>query len=176
MFDAITSNDANHARHRRRRAQCSQGSGPAREQVGRPSHLRIGARGADGARPVSAPAFQGNGPRLPTISVEGRCRDERLDRFAARRRRVLMRSLLDVNVVIALLDADHSLHERATDWFSAHAHQGWASCPIVENGCVRIMSHPGYPNRLPPKLIVERLREATDDRTHEFWADDISLL
>jgi toxin-antitoxin system PIN domain toxin len=87
-----------------------------------------------------------------------------------------MRSLLDVNVVIALLDVDHSLHDRATAWFSAHGHEGWASCPIVQNGCVRIMSHPGYPNPLPAKLIMERMRDATHDPTHEFWPDEISVL
>ena len=87
-----------------------------------------------------------------------------------------MRSLLDVNVVIALLDVDHSQHGAAIAWLSAHGRHGWASCPIVQNGCVRIMSHPGYPNPLPPKFIVERLREATRDTTHEFWPDDISLL
>jgi len=87
-----------------------------------------------------------------------------------------MRSLLDVNVIIALLDVDHSLHVRAMDWFSEHGHEGWASCPIVQNGCIRIMSHPRYPSALTAKHVVERLREATDDATHEFWADDISVL
>ena len=38
------------------------------------------------------------------------------------------------------------------------------------------MSHPGYPNPLPAKLVVERLREATGDTTHEFRPDDVSLL
>lgn len=61
-----------------------------------------------------------------------------------------MRGLLDVNVLIALLDADHALHARAVDWFARHGAAGWASCPITQNGCVRIMSHPGYPNALPP--------------------------
>ena len=63
-----------------------------------------------------------------------------------------MRALLDVNVLIALLDADHSLHARATHWFETHARRGWASCPITQNGCVRIMSHPGYPNALPHRF------------------------
>ena len=87
-----------------------------------------------------------------------------------------MRALLDVNVLIALLDADHSLHARATQWFGAHARAGWASCPITENGCVRIMSHPGYPNALPVRAVMERLAEASASRFHEFWPDDISLL
>ena len=87
-----------------------------------------------------------------------------------------MRALLDVNVLIALLDADHSLHARATEWFGSHAREGWASCPITQNGCVRIMSHPGYPNALPVEAIIDRLAEACRGNHHEFWHDDISLL
>jgi len=87
-----------------------------------------------------------------------------------------MRALLDVNVLIALLDADHSLHARAAEWFGNHARTGWASCPITENGCIRIMSHPGYPNALPVQVIIERFAEATRSNWHEFWPDDISLL
>lgn len=87
-----------------------------------------------------------------------------------------MRSLLDVNVLIALLDADHSLHTSATTWFARHARDGWASCPITQNGCVRIMSHPGYPNALPARAIVDRLNEAAGVALHAFWADDVSLL
>jgi toxin-antitoxin system PIN domain toxin len=87
-----------------------------------------------------------------------------------------MRALLDVNVLIALLDADHSLHARATQWFAGHARRGWASCPITQNGCVRVMSHPGYPHPLPVGAVVERLAEASAGVFHEFWPDDISLL
>ena len=87
-----------------------------------------------------------------------------------------MRALLDVNVLIALLDADHSLHARAMDWLEANAHAGWASSPITENGCVRIMSHGGYPNPLPVQAVVERLAEACAGGFHEFWPDDVSLL
>jgi hypothetical protein len=87
-----------------------------------------------------------------------------------------MRALLDVNVLIALLDADHLLHDRATTWYKSHARSGWASCPITENGCVRVMSHPGYPKALPVRAVVERLAEARAGGFHEFWPDSISLL
>ena len=87
-----------------------------------------------------------------------------------------MRALLDVNVLIALLDADHSSHAQATQWFGAHARAGWASCPITQNGCVRIMSHPGYPNAVPVRAVIERLAEATASPLHEFWPDDVTLL
>jgi len=87
-----------------------------------------------------------------------------------------MNALLDVNVLIALLDADHSLHAQATKWFAAHARAGWASCPITQNGCVRVMSHPRYPNALPVQAVMERLAEATSSELHQFWPDDVSLL
>jgi len=87
-----------------------------------------------------------------------------------------MRALLDVNVLIALLDADHALHSTATHWFASHARAGWASCPITQNGCARVMSHPSYPNAHPVRSIMERLREACASALHEFWPDDVSLL
>ena len=87
-----------------------------------------------------------------------------------------MRALLDVNVLIALLDADHSLHARATQWFASHARSRWATCPITQNGCVRIMSHPSYPNTVSVRAVISRLAEASASTFHEFWPDDISLL
>ena len=87
-----------------------------------------------------------------------------------------MRALLDVNVLIALLDADHSLHARASQWLEDNGHAGWASCPITQNGCVRIMSHPSYTNALPVQTVIARLAEACAGGFHEFWPDDLSLL
>ena len=87
-----------------------------------------------------------------------------------------MRALLDVNVLIALLDADHAFHRAAWGWFEPNAKDGWASCPITQNGCIRIMAHPGYPNALSVQAVAERLREATASALHEFWADGATLL
>lgn len=87
-----------------------------------------------------------------------------------------MRALLDVNVLIALLDADHAHHARARVWLAKNASQGWASCPITENGCVRIMSQEAYPHPLPTSAVMERLAEATRHPLHAFWPDDVSLL
>jgi predicted nucleic acid-binding protein len=74
------------------------------------------------------------------------------------------------------VDADYTLQTRAITWFAAHAHGGWASSPITQNGCVRIMSHPGYPNALPVRAIMERLTHACSSALHEFWPDEVSLL
>ena len=87
-----------------------------------------------------------------------------------------MRALLDVNVLIALLDSDHASHDSAISWFSKHAREGWASCPITQNGCIRVMSNPGYPNPLPVQAVIEHLAEACHQEIHEFWQDSISLL
>jgi toxin-antitoxin system PIN domain toxin len=87
-----------------------------------------------------------------------------------------MRALLDINVLIALLDQDHSMHAQAVRWFTAKARKEWASCPITQNGCVRVMSHPGYPNPLRVGAIMERLAEAIATPRHQFWPDDVSLL
>jgi toxin-antitoxin system PIN domain toxin len=87
-----------------------------------------------------------------------------------------VRALLDVNVLIALLDSDHASHDSAISWFSKHAREGWASCPITQNGCIRIMTNPGYPNPLPVQAVIEHLAEACRQNIHEFWHDAVSLL
>jgi toxin-antitoxin system PIN domain toxin len=87
-----------------------------------------------------------------------------------------MRALLDINILIALLDLDHVHHRRARMWFEARTAQGWASCPLTQNGCVRIMSQSGYPNPVPIAEVMLRLKQAARAPEHEFWPDDISLL
>ena len=87
-----------------------------------------------------------------------------------------MRALLDVNVLIALLDAQHLHHEAAARWLKDNIRHGWATCPITQNGCLRIMAQPGYPNSVPAAVVAERLREATSTDRHRFWPDEVSLL
>jgi toxin-antitoxin system PIN domain toxin len=87
-----------------------------------------------------------------------------------------MRALFDVNVLIALLDSHHSLHQRARHWVESNIRAGWASCPITQNGYVRIVSGAGYANPLAPADALGRLASACADRHHQFWPDDISSL
>jgi toxin-antitoxin system PIN domain toxin len=87
-----------------------------------------------------------------------------------------VRALLDVDVLIALLDADHLHHVRARDWLGANIATGCASCPITQSGCIRILSQPNYPNALKPSEVAERLREASEAVYHQFWAESPSLL
>jgi toxin-antitoxin system PIN domain toxin len=87
-----------------------------------------------------------------------------------------MRALLDVNVLIALLDAGHVHHPLALAWLKREIHHGWASCPITQNGCIRIMSQPAYPGALKTAAVAERLTEAINGPDHAFWPDDVNLL
>jgi toxin-antitoxin system PIN domain toxin len=87
-----------------------------------------------------------------------------------------MRALLDVNVLIALLDGSHVHHALVTEWLVKTLAKGWASCPVTQNGCIRILSQPGYPNSVPAVQVAERLTDATQHSSHAFWADSISLL
>jgi toxin-antitoxin system PIN domain toxin len=87
-----------------------------------------------------------------------------------------VRALLDVNVLIALLDADHASHAAAMSWFKDHAAEGWASCAITQNGCIRIMSNPSYPQPLLVQAIVKRLANACREQVHRFWAEEVSIL
>ena len=62
------------------------------------------------------------------------------------------------------------------DWFAAHAQEGWASCPITQNGCLRIMSNVSYPTAIHVQAVMQRLADALHERVHEFWPDEVSLL
>lgn len=87
-----------------------------------------------------------------------------------------MRALLDVNVLIALLDAAHVHHASAMRWLDENIRHGWASCPLTQNGCVRILAQPNYPNSVPAVQAAARLREAVRTVHHAFWPDDLSAL
>jgi toxin-antitoxin system PIN domain toxin len=87
-----------------------------------------------------------------------------------------MRALLDVNVLIALLDAAHVHRQRASAWLAQNLALGWASCPLTQNGCLRIMAQPAYPQALPLAAVAQRLAQAAALPAHQFIADDFSLL
>ncbi len=88
-----------------------------------------------------------------------------------------MTFLLDVNVVIALIDPTHMSHNAAHDWFGAVGRDDWATCPLIENGVMRIVGHPRYPNSPGSPAVVARvLRGLKTQPGHAFWPDDMSLL
>lgn len=88
-----------------------------------------------------------------------------------------MRTLLDVNVLIALLDDAHVFSQRANAWLDATPRR-IATCPIVENGVIRIMSAPVYSatHRATPEQVANGLKALSKGVDHEFWPDEVSLL
>ena len=54
--------------------------------------------------------------------------------------------LLDVNVLIALADPAHVQHEAAHGWFGSGGAASFATCPLTENGLLRIVGNHRYPN------------------------------
>lgn len=84
--------------------------------------------------------------------------------------------LLDVNVVIALIDPLHSHHDRAHRWFGSRGDAPWHTCPLVQNGVVRVVSHPEYPNSQPAPVVVASLASLAAQPGHVFLPDAVSLL
>ena len=87
-----------------------------------------------------------------------------------------MRALLDINVLLALLDRDHVLHEQGRRWFEQEVHHGWASCAVTQNGFIRILSQPGYPNPVSTGKAIGLLAAATSTVHHEHWRNEVSIL
>ena len=87
-----------------------------------------------------------------------------------------MRHLLDVNVWVALLDEAHVFHAQALAFIERRRVQ-IATCPLVENGVVRVLNLPGY-SKLGPvgfEIVANKLAEICAAVDHVFWPDDVSL-
>lgn len=85
-------------------------------------------------------------------------------------------ALLDVNVLVALFFPDHVHHEIAHDWFADHHQKGWATCPVTENGFVRVATQqPTESGLIRPTEAAEHLARFCSDTHHHQWADAVSL-
>jgi toxin-antitoxin system PIN domain toxin len=85
-------------------------------------------------------------------------------------------ALLDVSILIALFDADHVHHQLAHDWFEDQRENGWATCPLTENGFVRVASNASLFD--PPKRPADAIEDLIAFRGsgyHHFWPDAISI-
>lgn len=86
-----------------------------------------------------------------------------------------MRALFDVNGLLALFDEAHAFHGPVRVWWHNNQAGGWATCPLTQNGFVRIMSQPRYLQARSTIEAVAALRAGVDQPDHEFWPDDISI-
>jgi hypothetical protein len=87
-----------------------------------------------------------------------------------------LRYLLDVNVWIALLDEAHVHHATALAFFE-QTNLKIATCPLVENGVIRVLNLPGYSKFGPVgfEAVGNKLRDICGDLDHHFWPDSLSL-
>ncbi len=86
--------------------------------------------------------------------------------------------MIEVNSVLALISPLHIHHNLMHRWFVENSSAGWATCPIVENGAIRVISQPSFATGpYAPSEAAAALRDLyrADPKHHRFWADHISL-
>ena len=85
--------------------------------------------------------------------------------------------LLDVSLLIALVDQNHIHFAVASEWFRRIGQRRWATCPITENGFLRILSSSAYPVEFSGAgQVFGLLGKLCEHKNHHFWPDDFSLL
>lgn len=58
---------------------------------------------------------------------------------------MIRRNLVDLNVLIALTDAEHIHREKAERWFLSEGKDNWGICPLTEAGFIRVTTNPARP-------------------------------
>lgn len=87
------------------------------------------------------------------------------------------RYLLDLNTLLALLDPQHIHHDAAHHWVETTPSLRFLTCPLVQNGVIRVASQKAYPNSLGNAAVVHAILSTfCADPRHKFCPDDISLL
>lgn len=81
-----------------------------------------------------------------------------------------MTTLLDANVLVALIVSDHIHHDPAEAWFT-RLEGSFATCPITQGSLVRLLIRQGR-TADEAQAIVAAL---TRDSRHEFWPDSVSF-
>lgn len=79
-----------------------------------------------------------------------------------------MTALLDANVLIALVVAEHVHHEAAAEWLSA-SDTDFATCPITQGSLVRFLLRSGQTASAARDVVVA----VGDASRHEFWPDNV---
>jgi uncharacterized protein len=79
-------------------------------------------------------------------------------------------ALLDANVLIALVVAEHVHHDAAAEWLSAFDAE-FATCPITQGSLLRFLVRAGQSAAAAQDVVsaVEKVGR------HEFWPDSISF-
>jgi hypothetical protein len=87
-----------------------------------------------------------------------------------------VRALFDVNMLLALFDPEHIHHDQALAWWTESRGLGWASCPLTQNGFVRVISGNGYSSPRSFADAMALLRAQIAEPGHVFWPDEVSII
>ncbi len=81
-----------------------------------------------------------------------------------------MTTLLDANVLIALVVEDHVHHEAAEAWFAGTS-EAIATCPITQGSLVRLLIREGQSAQAAAALVSALMAQPR----HVFWPDDAAF-
>lgn len=80
-----------------------------------------------------------------------------------------MTVLLDANLLIALVVADHVHHDAAESWL-ADSTDRFATCPVTQGSLMRLLIRQGQ----PADTATTTVRRVSSHPRHDFWPDDVS--
>jgi toxin-antitoxin system PIN domain toxin len=77
-------------------------------------------------------------------------------------------ALLDANVLIALVIAEHVHHDAAAEWLST-SESDFATCPITQGSLVRFLLRSGHSASAARDVVIA----VGGVSRHEFWPDHV---
>lgn len=82
-----------------------------------------------------------------------------------------MTTLLDANVLIALVVSDHVHHDAAAEWLS-ESETAFATCPITQGALVRFLLKAGQSTAAAQEVLAS----VSSAEHHVFWPDSVSFI
>jgi toxin-antitoxin system PIN domain toxin len=71
-------------------------------------------------------------------------------------------------VLIALIDKNHVLYTKATEWFDTSGHRDWGVCAFAEAGLLRLLTNPKV-GSLSIEVASDVLATLIDHPGYRFW-------
>jgi uncharacterized protein len=84
----------------------------------------------------------------------------------------------DINVLLALSDKTHPRNQICRDWFRQACQAGWALCPPIANGFLRVAGRPGGSIFSDFEEITDFLEGLIQNnmQSYHLWKDDVLLM
>jgi toxin-antitoxin system PIN domain toxin len=79
---------------------------------------------------------------------------------------LILKSLLDLNVLIALTDSEHQHHQKARKWFTSSGRERLGICSLTEAGFLRVTTNPAFrpgPYTLEHAITILQMLKERDD-------------